>query len=63
MSLTPSSLQLSAKHAPPHITRPCANFSPSFWGDTFLQYHSAVLYVIFAFPIFYFIHLHTYYLL
>ncbi|XP_027928306.1 (-)-germacrene D synthase-like isoform X2 [Vigna unguiculata] len=41
MSLTPSSLQLSAKHAPPHITRPCANFSPSFWGDTFLQYHSA----------------------
>ncbi|BAT92454.1 hypothetical protein LR48_Vigan292s000400 [Vigna angularis] len=40
MSIAPSTL-LSTQHAPPHITmRPCANFPPSFWGDTFLQYHS-----------------------
>ncbi|WVY99537.1 hypothetical protein V8G54_025607 [Vigna mungo] len=41
MSIAPSTLLLSTEHAPPHMTsRPCANFPPSFWGDTFLQYHS-----------------------
>ncbi|XP_047174416.1 probable terpene synthase 2 [Vigna umbellata] len=41
MSIAPSSLLLSTQHEPTHITtRPCANFPPSFWGDTFLQYHS-----------------------
>jgi len=56
MSLAPSSLPLLTQDAAPYITRPSANFPPSFWGDTFLHYHSdsLVLFFIFAFAIFYF---------
>ncbi|BAT92460.1 hypothetical protein VIGAN_07118800, partial [Vigna angularis var. angularis] len=49
-------MSLSTEHAPSAITRPCANFPPSFWGDSFLQYdsESLVLYFTFEFAIFYF---------
>ncbi|XP_017409571.1 probable terpene synthase 2 [Vigna angularis] len=36
-------MSLSTEHAPSAITRPCANFPPSFWGDSFLQYDSESL--------------------
>jgi len=64
MSLASSSLPLLAQDAPPHITRPSANFPPSFWGDTFLHYHSDSLVLSFLhLQFFTFIHSHTYYLL